>query len=58
MPIDGPAAVMVAWEALVVVLLAGMAFIAAEGLARWWRALVRVPLDLARAAFRGRGRRG
>ena len=58
LPIDGPVAVMVAREALVVVLLVGMAFVVAEGLALWWRALARVPVDLVREGRRRLARRG
>jgi hypothetical protein len=58
LPIDGPVAVMVAREALVVVLLVGMAFVVVEGLAHWGRALARVPADLVRDAVRRLARRG
>lgn len=58
LPIDGPASVMMLREALVAVLLAGTAVVVAEGLALWWRALARVPVDLVREAVRRLTRRG
>lgn len=46
--LDGPVALLVAREAVTALLLAGMVVLAGEAVALWWRALARVPGDLAR----------
>ncbi len=52
MLVDGPQTVMLVRDAVVLVLLAVMAIVVVEGIALWWRAVARVPLELARDAAR------
>jgi hypothetical protein len=56
MGVDGPWLVMLARDALVLAVLAGMTMVVAEGVVLWWRAVLRVPLDLGRDLARALAR--
>lgn len=57
MLVDGPEMVMLVRDAVVLVLLATMAAVVVEGVALWWRAVARVPVELFRDAARALARR-